>query len=103
MSIDLANSSIEDGEINQQHLAIKFANSYRWSRGYGPSASKLLKKIKKGVGWQDVNRARFKDGSYGNGAAMRAPIISMCYPGSLDALQDSVVKTSEITHAHPWQ
>ncbi len=101
MSIDLASSFIQNNGINQEHLAATFAENYRWSRGYGPSAARLLKKIKSGANWQDVNRAKFKDGSFGNGAAMRAPILAMCFPEDMERLSDSVEKSSEITHAHP--
>jgi len=80
MSIDLASSFIQNNGINQEHLATTFAENYHWSRGYGPSAAWLLKKIKNGANWQDVNRIKFKDGSFGNGAAMRAPILAMCFP-----------------------
>ena len=101
MSIDLANSFLQNKGINQKHLATTFADNYQWSRGYGPGAAWLLKKIRKGAHWQDVNRAKFKDGSFGNGAAMRAPILAMCYPNNEVRLNESVVKCSEITHAHP--
>ena len=101
MSIDVANSFIQNSGINQEHLATTFAKNYRWSRGYGPSAAWLLKKIKSGARWQDVNRAKFKDGSFGNGAAMRAPILAMCFPEDEARLAENAVKSSEITHAHP--
>jgi poly(ADP-ribose) glycohydrolase ARH3 len=101
MSIDLAGSFIKNNEVNQDHLAVAFSESYRWSRGYGPSAAWVLKKIRSGANWREVNRKKFKNGSYGNGAAMRAPILAMCFPESMERLGESVVKSSEITHAHP--
>jgi len=101
MSIDLAISFIQNNGINQEHLATTFAENYRWSRGYGPSAAWLLKKIKNGANWQDANRAKFKDGSFGNGAAMRAPILAMLFPEDNEKLNENIVKCSEITHAHP--
>jgi len=101
MSIDLACSFLEKSSINQEHLAMTFAKSYKWSRGYGPSAGKLLKKIKNGKPWHEANRLKFKDGSLGNGAAMRAPILALCYPHDDELLKKSIVKASEITHAHP--
>ena len=101
MSMDLAGSFIQKSTINQEHLAAVFAENYRWSRGYGPGAAWLLKKIKNGSHWQDVNRAKFKDGSFGNGAAMRAPILALCFPEDEERLNESIVKSSEITHAHP--
>lgn len=101
MSIDLAVSFIQNKKIVQEHLAVTFAKSYQWSRGYGPSAASVLKKIKKGAKWQDVNRDKFKDGSFGNGAAMRAPILAMCFPEDKERLNEGVVMCSEVTHAHP--
>ncbi len=101
MSIDVATSFLKSNGINQEHLATTFAENYRWSRGYGRTAARLLKKIKNGSAWKDVNRAAFIEGSYGNGAAMRAPVISMCFPDNLEILTENVVRCSEITHAHP--
>jgi len=100
MSIDIAQSFITQQRINQNHLAITFANSYRWSRGYGTSAAWLLKKIKNGADWKTVTRAKFKDGSYGNGAAMRAAVVALCYPKDLEELNKNITRCSEITHAH---
>jgi poly(ADP-ribose) glycohydrolase ARH3 len=100
MSLDLANSFIQNKGIQQEHLARTFAESYSWSRGYGPNAAWLLKKIKNGLNWQDVNRAKYKEGSFGNGAAMRAPILALCYPNTEKKLNKNIVKSSEITHAH---
>jgi poly(ADP-ribose) glycohydrolase ARH3 len=101
MAIDLAESFLHNNTINQDHLAHTFANSYQWSRGYGPSTSQLLKLIKKGKNWKEANKKKFKTGSFGNGAAMRAPILAMCFPADTQALLDSVIRSAEITHAHP--
>jgi len=102
MSLDIAHSFLECSIIDQDHLARTFAESYRWTRGYGPSAATLLKKIRNGAKWQNINRGKFKNGSYGNGAAMRAPIVAMCYPHDFVILKTEVMKTSEITHAHQF-
>lgn len=101
MAIDLAESYLHNNTIDQNHLAQTFAQSYQWSRGYGPSTSQLLKLIKKGKNWRDANKKKFKTGSFGNGAAMRAPILAMCFPSNTQALLDSATKSAEITHAHP--
>jgi len=100
MSIDLAKSFLENKEINQDKLAMSFANSYRWSRGYGVGAAWLLKNIKKGGNWNELNVAKYKDGSFGNGAAMRAPILALCYSDDIKVLIKNVKKASEITHAN---
>ncbi|MBU2708760.1 ADP-ribosylglycohydrolase family protein [Zooshikella marina] len=101
MAIDLAKSFLYNSTINQDHLAHTFAESYQWSRGYGPSTSQLLKLIKRGVHWKEINKKKFKTGSFGNGAAMRAPILAMCFPSNTHELLNSVIRSAEITHAHP--
>lgn len=101
MSIDVATSFLERQAIDQNHLAETFAASYRWSRGYGPSAGKLLKGVARGKDWRELNRRKFKDGSMGNGAAMRAPIVALCHPVNDDILWEYIGKSAEITHAHP--
>ncbi|AOT07857.1 ADP-ribosylglycohydrolase family protein [Pseudoalteromonas luteoviolacea] len=101
MSIDIAQSFLTQKHMDQTHLAHTFAQSYRWSRGYGPSAASLLKGIKSGQSWESLNRKKFAQGSMGNGAAMRAPIAALCCLGCEDTLSDYVHKSAEITHAHP--
>lgn len=101
MSLDIAESFCENQCINQDHLAGIFASNYRWSRGYGAGAAKILKNIKKGARWQDTNRLIYPEGSYGNGAAMRAPVAALCFYGNDVSIIHAVKKISEITHTHP--
>jgi len=101
MSLDIATSFLAKNTIDQEHLAQTFAKSYKWSRGYGPSAGKLLVSIKRGKKWQTLNRKKFKDGSMGNGAGMRAPLVALCHPEIDDRLDEYIRKSAEITHAHP--
>ena len=101
MSLDVAKSFFENTGVDQDHLARTFASSYKWSRGYGPGTAGILKNIKNGVKWQDVNRLRYPQGSYGNGAAMRAPVVALYYYGNEADIVVAVQKVSEITHAHP--
>jgi poly(ADP-ribose) glycohydrolase ARH3 len=100
MTIDLAESWLAKRGIDQDDLAQRFAQSYRWSRGYGPGAAKLLKRIRRGEDWRQANRAVFHSGSFGNGAAMRAPILGLLY-GDLADVFAAARQSAEITHAHP--
>ncbi len=100
MSIDLAQSLLKHKGIKQDELATAFASSYQWSRGYGPAAGKLLKKIKKGERWQDLNKAQYPEGSFGNGAAMRSPILGLAFFSNEEKMTSSVALSAEITHAH---
>ena len=101
MALNLANSFLEMGRIDQESLAKEFAKSYQWQRGYGPASAKLLKRIRNGKSWKSEVRRVFKSGSYGNGAAMRAAVIALFKPNDLDDLLDMTSKASEVTHAHP--
>ncbi len=101
MSLDIATHFLACQRIKQDELARQFAASYRWSRGYGPAAAWLLKRVARGKDWRQLNRKKFSQGSYGNGAAMRAAVLALCYPGSITTMLQAVHDSAEITHAHP--
>jgi len=101
MSLDVAESLIANGRVDTDDLAARFARSYRWSRGYGPAAGKLLKRIRRGGDWRQANRSVYPEGSFGNGGAMRAPIVGAFYAARLDELPDAARASAGVTHAHP--
>lgn len=101
MSLDVAESLIFGGELDADDLAQRFACSYRWSRGYGPGAAKLLKRIARGTDWRQANRSVYPEGSFGNGGAMRAPIVGLFYANRPSELADAARLSASITHAHP--
>ena len=102
MTLDVIESLVVCGRIDQSDLARRFAASYRWSRGYGPGAAKILKRIRRGQAWQEASRAVYRDGSFGNGAAMRASAIGLFFAGDSEAaLVQAASDAAMITHAHP--
>ena len=101
MALDLAESLIAQGFVDQNDIARRFAASYRWSRGYGPGAAKLLKRIRNGTPWSQAARSVFREGSYGNGGAMRVPVVALSSIRSPKALVEAARASAEITHAHP--
>jgi len=101
MSLDLAESLIAMGALEPDDLAERFADSYSWSRGYGPGAARLLKRIRGGMPWQEANRVIYSEGSYGNGAAMRAPIIGLFFSSRPSQLVAAARDSALVTHAHP--
>ena len=101
MALDLAESLLDADGVDTDALARRFAASYRWSRGYGPAAAKLLKRIARGEDWRQANRAIHADGSSGNGAAMRAPVIGLWCARRPDELAEAARQSAVITHAHP--
>ncbi len=101
MSADVAESLMACGGLDQDDLARRFASSYRWSRGYGPGAAKILKKIAGGQHWEAANRTVYPQGSYGNGGAMRAPVVALFFARRPQELDQAVEDVTVVTHAHP--
>lgn len=102
MSVDVMESLLACQGIDQNDLARRFACSYRWTRGYGPGAAKLLKRIRRGESWQIANRAVYPEGSFGNGGAMRAAPVGLFYGTEHERqLVRAVRAATVVTHAHP--
>lgn len=101
MAVGLARSLAEHRGVDPDALARSWAENASWSRGYGAGALALLARIQKGEDWRTANRAVFPDGSYGNGAAMRAAPLGLWYHSDPDALRKAAALASSITHAHP--
>lgn len=101
MSVDVAESLVQKGVVDPDDLALRFAAGYRWSRGYGPGAARLLKRIARGADWRQANRSVYPDGSFGNGGAMRAPVVGLFYADRIDELAGAARLSAGVTHAHP--
>ena len=101
MSLDLAEVLISAGRVDPDALAAQFARSYRWSRGYGPSTARVLRRVAKGRAWRKAVHAAHPGGSFGNGAAMRAPVLGIFYASAPEGLRDEARVSASVTHAHP--
>jgi poly(ADP-ribose) glycohydrolase ARH3 len=101
MSLDVADVLLHVGEIDQDRLAQTFARHYRWSRGYGPSTARLLRRIQRGADWRQARTAQFPQGSYGNGAAMRVAPLALWFHADVSQLLTQTQLAAEVTHAHP--
>jgi poly(ADP-ribose) glycohydrolase ARH3 len=98
MTIDLAAHLVNNGSINQDVLALDFARSYKWSRGYGPSTAFVLNKIRAGADWQTASTSKYSSGSFGNGAAMRIPAVALFFHNRQQELSEAIERSSSITH-----
>ncbi|MEM8710302.1 MAG: ADP-ribosylglycohydrolase family protein, partial [Planctomycetota bacterium] len=97
----LAESLVANSGLDCDDVAKSFAESYRWSRGYGPGAARLLKSIRAGENWRRANRSVFAGGSFGNGGAMRAPVLALFASDDRSLLLAMAAEQASITHAHP--
>ncbi|NMO17966.1 ADP-ribosylglycohydrolase family protein [Pyxidicoccus fallax] len=90
------------GAIDRDRLALGFARHYDGSRGYGPAMHRVLRAVREGEPWADVTRREFSaQGSWGNGAAMRAGPLGAFFAGDMDAVVEQAHRSAEVTHAHP--
>lgn len=100
----LAESLIECGSLDLDHLASQFSRTFSMDprRGYGAGAARLLERVGAGEDWRSLAANQFGGkGSFGNGAAMRvAPVALMAYPAVNRAV--SMGRSSAtVTHTHP--
>ncbi|WP_245677974.1 ADP-ribosylglycohydrolase family protein [Nocardia acidivorans] len=91
----------EYGEINQDRLAAAFAERFDGRRDYGFMTVDTLGRIRRGVPWREVSAAAFdRQGSCGNGAAMRVAPLGAFYAGDMERVVAEAVRSAQVTHWH---
>ncbi|MFE2301136.1 ADP-ribosylglycohydrolase family protein [Streptomyces sp. NPDC059445] len=93
-----------DGTLDQDRLALSLAAAYAEDthRGYGASMHDVLRRIGAGEPWRDVVAGQFGgQGSWGNGAAMRAAPLGAWHAVDLDVVAEQAARQSEVSHHHP--
>jgi len=101
MALELAQSLVARQGLDPDDAARRHAAGYRWSRGYGPGAAKVLKAIRAGQPWPEASRRVYPQGSFGNGGAMRAAVIGLYCPQDAERRAELADAAARITHAHP--
>ncbi|MHA6804616.1 ADP-ribosylglycohydrolase family protein [Salinifilum ghardaiensis] len=89
--------------VDEDVLATEMAREYQREpgRGYGPGVRETFERILTGVPWQEAAAASFAgQGSYGNGAAMRAAPIALVAASPAHAAE-LARRSAGVTHAHP--
>ncbi len=104
MSIALAESLVEVGDIDQHHLGDSFYQHYLkepW-RGYGAGPPQVFNMVEEEeIEYQEAaHRLYDGKGSMGNGAAMRVAPLGMYYYTS-EALYEKAQDSALVTHTHP--
>lgn len=102
MSLSIMRVLARHGRIEQDELAESFAARYSYDRAYGPSMHRVLERMRMGENWRDVTRAAFGgQGSFGNGAAMRAAPLGAFFHDDPERAAHEARISAEVTHAHP--
>lgn len=102
MSLSVLANLARYQHIEQDALALSFAHHYSYDRAYGPAMHRALLRIREGEHWRTVASSLFAgQGSYGNGAAMRAAPIGAYFAGDTARVKAEATRSAELTHAHP--
>lgn len=103
MALSIMEVLCQEGEIDQDLLAKGFADRFSEDpeRGYSQPTYKLLTRVGLGRDWRELSKARFPDGSYGNGAAMRVAPLGGFFAGKAEIAAEQAALSAEITHSHP--
>ncbi len=104
MAIGLAESILEVGHLDPQHLGDTFRANYMrepW-RGYAIGPPTIFAIVAKGeMPYAEAARRLFGgQGSFGNGAAMRIAPLALFFHDAPD-LYEQVSASAVVTHAHP--
>ena len=104
MALGLAQSLVQIGGIDEQHLGDTFRKNYRrepW-RGYASGPPTLFGLVDRhGISYAQAARSLFGgQGSFGNGAAMRIAPVGLLFHDAPD-LYDQAQRSALVTHAHP--
>jgi len=104
MAIGLAESIVESGGVDEQHLGKTFADNFArepW-RGYASGPPTVFSMVeKRGMTYTAAAKSLFGgQGSLGNGASMRIGPLGLFYYES-QAIYEKASESAGVTHAHP--
>jgi len=102
MALSIVDVLQRHGAIEQDALAAGFARRYEPWRGYGSGMHHLLVALREGQPWREARHSVFRNGSFGNGSAMRAgPLGAYFHDAPVDEVVAEAELSAEVTHSHP--
>jgi ADP-ribosylglycohydrolase len=102
MALSLVEVLQRHDAIDQDSLAAAFAQRYQPWRGYGGGMRLLLEALREGRSWREARHSVFREGSFGNGSAMRAgPLGAYFHDARVDHVVAQAELSAEVTHSHP--
>jgi len=104
MAIGLAESIVQVGDLDPQHLGDTFRVNFKrepW-RGYASGPPTVFSLVeRRGVSYEEAARRLYGgEGSFGNGAAMRIGPVGLFFHDAPDLYEKARLSAS-VTHAHP--
>lgn len=102
MALSIVEVLRRGGSIDQGALASAFARRYEPWRGYGGGMRLLLAAVREGQDWRQARHSVFRNGSFGNGSAMRVgPLGAHLGDAPVEEVIAQAELSAEVTHAHP--
>lgn len=101
LTLALAEHLCEHPEVDQTSLVRTFAEHFEGDRGYARGMFGVVAAWERGKSPAEAATSVFPDGSFGNGAAMRAAPVGVVWRSNTAALDDAAARQAEVTHAHP--
>lgn len=94
---------LRHGRIDEDALALSFAEHHDFDRGYGPAVNRMLRLIRQeGADWRELAAGLFDgQGSWGNGAAMRVAPLGAWFAGDPAQAAHEAELSARTTHQHP--
>lgn len=102
MAVSVAEQLVEQGGIEPDGLACAFLGRFDIYRKYGPAMHGYFAELEDGATWQEASSGLFGgQGSFGNGAAMRAAPIGAYFADDWSEAARQAELSARVTHAHP--
>ncbi len=102
MALSIVSILRQHDTVDQDALATNFSVHYEEDRGYGDAMNRLVPMIYLSGMWRMMAPRLFsREGSLGNGAAMRAAPIGAYFAANPALAAEQAALSAEVTHAHP--
>lgn len=101
LAIGILEELAERGRIDESALVSRWTATIDSRRGYGHGFLKLYGLWREGMDWEQAATAIFRDGSYGNGGAMRVHPLGAYYADDEQSLVMAVEQATRVSHGHP--
>lgn len=100
LTLALAEHLCAAPHVETDGLIATILRHYEPGRGYGAGMRALVRAWQRGMPAAEAATSVFEDGSYGNGAAMRAAPVGVLWARAPHTLADVAARQARVTHVH---
>lgn len=101
LTMALAEHLCDDPHVAPPALAATFREHFEGHRGYARGMFGIVAAWDRGMAPDEAARSVFPEGSFGNGAAMRAAPVGIVWRDDVEQLTSAAHRQAAVTHAHP--